>query len=137
MADQDLDAALAAVPFFSGLSKRQRGKLAEESRVVSHETGHEIATEGLGALALHVILDGTATASIGGTEVRTLGAGDSFGEISMLDGKPRSATVTAASPITVLAVPYSAFNQVLDSDPTVARNLINQLCARVRDAESR
>jgi CRP-like cAMP-binding protein len=55
----------------------------------------------------------------------------------MLDGKPRSATVTAASPISVLAVPYSAFNQVLDSDPAVARNLITQLCARVRDAESR
>ena len=137
MADQDLDAALAAVPFFSGLSKRQRGKLAEESRVVSHETGREIATEGQGALALHVILDGTATVSIRGTEVRTLGAGDSFGEISMLDGKPRSATVTAETDLTTLAVPHVAFQQLLQEEPGFAAGLLKLVCARLREAEAR
>ena len=137
MADQDLDAALAAVPLFGGLSKRQRGKLLELSRVVDHSEGHEVATEGEGALALHVILGGTATVSIRGTEIRTLGAGDSFGEISMLDGKPRSATVTAASPLSVLAVPHGAFGKLLDDDPEVARGVMLLLCARLRDAESR
>jgi CRP/FNR family cyclic AMP-dependent transcriptional regulator len=83
-----------------------------------------------------VILDGTATVSKAGVDKRTLGAGDHFGEISMIDSKRRSATVTATEPLTALAVPHLAFQSLLDDDPTCARETLMVLCARLREAEA-
>ena len=131
------DSTLATVPIFAGLSRRQRSRLHDGSRIVQHPAGKEVATEGEGALALHVVLDGTALVTLGGHEKRTLGAGDYFGEISLIDGKPRSATVTATERMTTLAVPYQVFQSLLDDDPTCARGLLTILCARLREAELR
>ena len=75
--------------------------------------------------------------SRGGREVRRLGPGDYFGEISLIDGKPRSATVTAAGSLTTLAVPHLAFSEMLDENPAAARDVLIQLCARLREAEAR
>ena len=136
MADHEYDAQLASVPVFAGLSRRQRARLLDETRVVTHADGREIAAEGLGALALHVILRGRATVSIRGDHVRDLGPGDHFGEVSLIDGRPRSATVTAVGEIEALAVPHHAFNRILDEDPTVARAVLHVLCDRLREAEA-
>jgi CRP/FNR family transcriptional regulator, cyclic AMP receptor protein len=131
------ESALAAVPILAGLSKRQRSRLHERSRIVQHPAGKVVAAEGDGALALHVVLSGTATVTVGGQEKRTLSTGDHFGEISLIDGRPRSATVTATEPLTTLAVPHMVFQSVLDDDPTCARGLLTVLCARLREAETR
>jgi CRP/FNR family cyclic AMP-dependent transcriptional regulator len=139
MSDQtDLDARLAAVPMFAGLSKRQRGKLLDLSKVVTHHAGREIAAEGKGALAMHLVLDGAATVTIRGETIRALGPGDCFGEISLIDGKPRSASVTATDggPLSTLAVPHHAFDQLLDDDPSAARAVLVTLCSRLREAEA-
>ncbi|MDN4175376.1 cyclic nucleotide-binding domain-containing protein [Nocardioides sp. SOB77] len=132
----DLDPQLAAVPLFSGLSGRQRRRLLGKSKVVDHAAGREVAREGEGALALHVILSGTATVTVGGREVRTLGPGDHFGEISLIDGKRRSASVAADGPVRTLAVPHLAFRSLLEDDPTAAQALLVTLCARLREAEA-
>jgi len=128
---------LAQVDLFSGLSRRQVKKLFDHGRTVPHESGKQVSSEGLGALAFHLILDGRATVSVAGTEVRTLGSGDYFGEISMIDGKPRSATVTAVEPMTTLAIPHQDFERLLADEPDFARGLLVNLCARVREAEAR
>jgi CRP/FNR family transcriptional regulator, cyclic AMP receptor protein len=128
---------LAEVDLFSGLSRRQVRKLLDHGRTVPHESGKQVSSEGMGSLAFHLILDGRATVSVGGTEVRTLGSGDYFGEISMIDGKPRSATVTAVEPTTTLAIPHQDFDKLLSDDPDFARGLLVNLCARLREAESR
>jgi CRP-like cAMP-binding protein len=133
---QDLTHRLAAVPVFAGLSSRQLGKLVDASRVTSHQAGHEIAKEGEGALALHVILDGAAEVSLHGSAKRELGPGDYFGEISLIDGKKRSASVTAASDLHTVAVPHVAFQQLLESEPGFAVGLLTLLCARLREAEA-
>lgn len=133
----DLDGVLAAVPLFAGLSKRQRSTLLKGARVVQHTAGNEVAKEGEGALAMHVLLEGTAMVSVGGQDVRTLSSGDWFGEISLIDGKPRSATVTAGEGLSTLAIRHGSFTDLVEDDPTVARGLLVALCARVRDAESR
>ena len=128
---------LAEVDLFSGLSRRQVRTLLDRGRIVPHESGHQVSAEGLGSLAFHLILDGGATVSIAGTEVRTLGRGDYFGEISMIDGKPRSATVTATEPTRTLAIPHQDFERLVADEPDFARGLLVTLCARLREAESR
>ena len=128
---------LADVDLFRGLSKAQLKRLSSASREVSHQPGKVVAAEGLGGLAFHLILDGSATVSRDGHELRTLGPGDYFGEISMIDGRPRSATVTAVDPLTALAIPHQNFELVLEEDPGFARHLLKTLCARLREAEAR
>lgn len=134
---RDIEAHIAEVDLFRALSKRQVKRLASAAKELTHPAGRAVSTEGLGALAFHYILDGTASVTRDGRELRTLGPGDYFGEISMIDGKPRSATVTAASPMKVLAIPHADFEEVLDEDPELARHLLRTLCARLREAESR
>lgn len=133
---KDLEARLAAVPIFAGLSHRQLGRLIEASRTTTHQHGHEIAREGEGALALHVILDGTAEVTVHGSARRELRAGDYFGEISLIDGKKRSASVTATSTVRTLAVPHGPFKQVLESDAGFATRVLEMVCARLREAEA-
>jgi CRP-like cAMP-binding protein len=130
------DSTLAAVPILAGLSRRQRSRLHDGSRIVHHPAGKEVAAEGEGALALHIVLAGTAMVTVGGHERRTMSTGDHFGEISLIDGKPRSATVTATEPLTTLAIPYLVFQSLLDDDPTCARGLLAVLCTRLREAEA-
>jgi CRP/FNR family cyclic AMP-dependent transcriptional regulator len=132
----ELQGRLAALPIFQGLSHRQLKRLAEESRQSEHQPGHEVATEGEGALSMHLILDGTAEVTRKGETVRTLGDGDYFGEISMIDGKKRSATVTAVTTLQTVAVPHFAFAQLLKDEPGFAAQLLVLLCARLREAES-
>ena len=128
---------LAAVDLFSGLSHRQVRKLLDRGRIIHHEGGHQVASEGEGALAFHLILDGGASVTVASTEVRTLESGDYFGEISMIDGKPRSASVTASEPMNTLVIPYIEFQRLLDEEPDFGRALLSTLCARLREAEAR
>ena len=128
---------LSGVGLFSSLSRRRLRKIADASRVVDHEAGKKVAAEGLGALAFHLVLEGTASVQKGGTTIRTLGPGDYFGEISMIDGKPRSATVVAEGPLTTLVVPHQSFASLLESEPAFAHELLLLLCARLREADAR
>ena len=128
---------LQGVELFRGLSRRQLHKIVAISRVVDHPTGHVVAKEGLGALAFHLILEGQAVVSRDGTEIRRLGPGDHFGEVSLIDGHPRSATVTATTPLKAFVVPHPGFQQLLDHDPEFVRQLIVSLCALLRAAEAR
>ena len=132
----DVQAHLARVPIFAGLSSRQLGRLAGSSRRTTHHAGHEIAKEGEGAMALHILLDGTAEVSVHGRPRRELHAGDYFGEISLIDGKKRSATVTATSDLHTLAVPHGAFQKLLETEPGFAAGLLKLICARLREAEA-
>jgi len=133
---KDIQAQLKRVPIFSGLSSRQLSKLAESCRTTTHQAGHEMAKEGEGALALHIILDGTAEVSVHGRPKRELQAGDYFGEISLIDGKKRSASVTATSALHTLAVPHGPFQQLVEHEPGVAAGLLALICARLREAEA-
>jgi CRP-like cAMP-binding protein len=135
--DRAHEAVIASVDLFRDLSKSQLKRLAEASIEVSHPPGKAVATEGRGGLAFHLILEGSATVSKDGRVLRTLGPGDYFGEISMIDGLPRSATVTVLEPLKAVAIPHVDFEGVIDDDPEFARHLLKTLCARLREAEAR
>lgn len=136
-AEPKLHELLANVDLFSGLSGHQRKKLAAAGREVEYTPGHDVTEQDKGALAFHLILEGEVEVSRDGTKLRTLGAGDYFGEISMIDGKWRSATVTATTPLRTFAIYHDIFDTLLGKDAEMGRQLLRMLCARLREAEKR
>ena len=128
---------LSEVDVFAGVKKRHLKRLLKLGRETEHHAGHVVADEGLGALAFHLILSGEASVHVGTKEVGRLHSGDYFGEISMIDGKARSASVVAVEPLKTIAINRQHFLDLLDSDPAFARAVLEGLCARVRGAETR
>ena len=128
--------ALRRVPLFSGMSDRDLQNVIEITKEVTHPEGHVIVEEDQSAIGFHLILEGSAEASVAGQSVGTIGPGDYFGEMSLLDGKPRSATVQATSDMKTLVVPSWSFNQLLDANPAIMRTLLVELCARLRRVEA-
>lgn len=126
---------LAEIDVFRGLPPKQLKKLAAQVREVRLDDGHRVASEGKGALGFHLILDGHAVVSVGGVERRTLGPGDYFGEISLIDGKPRSASVVAKGPLHTAVIDSVTFQPLIDESPEFARSLLLVLCNRLRSLE--
>jgi CRP/FNR family transcriptional regulator, cyclic AMP receptor protein len=133
----DLVDRLASVDLFAGFSRKSLIKLARNGREVQHGPGHEVASEGGSAVGFHLILEGRGHVEVGGADRRDLGPGDHFGEISLVDGKPRSATVRAGDDgLRTFAIPVWEFRALLDEHPDLTRALLVNLCARIRSIES-
>jgi CRP/FNR family cyclic AMP-dependent transcriptional regulator len=128
---------LSGIDLFSGLSKRDAKRLVARAREVAHGKGKQVASEGGSAVGFHMILSGQATVTRDSRMIRTLGPGDYFGEISMIDGKPRSATVTIDEDVHALAIDHGVFESLLDEQPEFARGLLKGLCSRLREMEAR
>jgi CRP/FNR family cyclic AMP-dependent transcriptional regulator len=128
--------ALAAVPLFSGLSKRDLRRLAGSMRERTFNEGKDVLAEGEGGIAFFVIVEGEARVSIGGRDVRTLRAGDHFGEIALITGHVRTATVTAATDLRCLGMTAWAFKPWVRDHPDVAWSLLETLARRVQDASA-
>jgi CRP-like cAMP-binding protein len=139
MADAEtLDQRLAGVDLFAGLPQRALRTISERGREVYHEPGHVVATEGESGIAFHLVLEGSADVEVGGDSRPSLTAGDYFGEISMIDNKPRSATVRAGQDgMKTFSLSAWQFSPLLDNHPEIARAMLVNLCARLRAAESR
>ena len=137
MKADELKERLASVDLFEGLNKRGLGQLVKGGREIKHPDGHEVITEGAGAVGFHLITAGTARVTTGGSVRRTLGVGDYFGEISVIDGRPRSASVEAVENLTTLAIAPAIVNGLIEDNPAFARRLLILLCSRLREAERR
>jgi CRP/FNR family cyclic AMP-dependent transcriptional regulator len=125
-------AALKRVPLFQGMSDKDLAIVGEISKQVSHPAGKTVLEEDHSAVGFHLILSGEAEASQGGTPVGTMGPGDYFGEMSLIDGRPRSASVVAKSDLRTLAIPAWNFNRLLDEHPEMMRALLVALSERIR-----
>jgi CRP/FNR family transcriptional regulator, cyclic AMP receptor protein len=126
---------IAGIPLFSACSKRDLQRLAKASDEVQIAAGTQLTVEDTIGREAFVIISGTATVSKGGEAVATLGPGDHFGELALLDGGPRTATVTADADMEVLVLSKPAFNGVLDEIPTLAHKLLVSLAHRLRESE--
>jgi len=135
-ADPEIVQALGSTDLFSGVSKRALNAIADQARVVRHDAGKEITEEGGSAVGFHLIRDGQASVTVHGNARPTLGPGDYFGEISLIDGKPRSATVRAETPLTTISLTSWSFTPILDDQPEVSKQLLKALCARLRAVEA-
>ena len=128
-------AVLERLPLFAGLSGKELeriGRLVEEIEVPA---GRRLASTGEAGRELFIIVDGRAVVTTARGRVIRLRPGDFFGEMSLIDGEPRSADVTAATPMRLLAIGYREFWQLLDESLPIVRKIMRTLCQRLRRAE--
>ena len=128
--------ALARVPLFSGLSSRHLKRLADSMQEVRYMEGASVVKEGQEGDSFYVILQGEAkVVGPGGTSVNRLQPGDFFGEISLLDGGARTATVTTETPVTMLELKRTEFLRMVEDEPDVAVKLLSHTASLLRRAE--
>jgi CRP-like cAMP-binding protein len=132
--DQKLE-LLKHTPLLAGLSRGDLetvGRLAEE---VDVPAGQVLMREGDTGNEFFVIVSGYVRIDRGGTVVKTLGTGDFFGEISLVDEGPRSATATTDTPATLLVVSHREFHSLMDQFPSIRLCVLQCLAERVRRLE--
>jgi CRP-like cAMP-binding protein len=147
MAAQDIASTLEAVDLFHGLSHRVLKQVAESGHVAKYWAGAAVVSEGDSVtgfkafspegVEMHVVLEGTVVVRVHGAAVATLGAGEYFGELSLIDGGPRTADVVAGpDSVTTFALPKWTFDALLAKHPEVAVPMLRVLCDRLRRAEA-
>ena len=129
--------ALEQVPLLAELTKRDRQRLARSMKERTYEAGREVVVEGRGGVGFFIIVDGKAAVTIGDRVVRVLGPGDYFGEMALLHGNERSATVTADTDLRCLGLTAWNFKQFVTENPSVAWALLQTLADRLREATAR
>jgi CRP/FNR family transcriptional regulator, cyclic AMP receptor protein len=128
---------LRRVSLFSGLDDKELTSLAEEFNERRFSPGDNIALEGEGGLMFFVVESGEATVEVHGEEVGKLGPGNAFGEIALIDRRPRTATVTAQSELTTFGLPVFVFRPFVEARPEVAWKLLEAMADRLATAEAR
>jgi CRP-like cAMP-binding protein len=127
-----LDTVIAAVPLFESLSKRHIKKIASLTSTEEYDAGATVIQEGEPGDSFYVTIMGQAKVVTGGRTLHRLIPGDHFGEISLLDGRPRSASVVAETPLSLLRLPRSSFLRIVREDADLARALLASLARMVR-----
>ena len=133
MAQSETVEKLGAVPIFSACSKRELTVIARASKEVVHQAGTEIAREGERGIGLFLILEGECKVTIGGKTKAKLRPGDFFGEIALLDGGPRTATVTAETDVTLVGITGWVFRGLLMEHPSISLKTLEAVAGRLRD----
>ncbi len=124
--------ALAACPFFEGLSRNELLEIAKVTEDLEVEAGKALTREGQSGSEFFVIVDGEVSVTKDGQEIRTLGPGDFFGEIALLEDTPRTATVTAKTPLRFFVLTRQAFRSMLAHQPELEEKVVEALEERVR-----
>jgi CRP-like cAMP-binding protein len=129
---------LARVPLFSDLNKRQLRKLASGFKERSFGAGQAVVREGqMDGVGFFVIAEGTAMVSVSGSTVTTVGSGDYFGELAMLTGQVRAATVTAETPLRCLVMAFWDFRRFAKDNPDVCWKLLQHLAGVLTETNAR
>jgi CRP/FNR family cyclic AMP-dependent transcriptional regulator len=131
----DLEEALENAPLFSGLGKKDIKNIAKRTKVVTYDAGHVIIEEGSGGYGgMGVVLTGSCQVLKGGKVVGRIQAGQLFGEMSLIDDRPRSATIIGEEPTRAAELPAWEFRAQIKENPELALNLLKTLSHRLRDA---
>jgi len=137
----DEEETLRRVPLFEGLQPKQLKSLARWTTTRTYQPGQVVVNEGQIGMGLYCIQSGsvkiTKRSANEEREIRSMGAGESFGEISLLDDKTRSATVTAVEPTTAVLLDKSQFIAELKTYPEIALSILPVLVGWLRDADAK
>jgi CRP/FNR family transcriptional regulator len=127
---------LKQVPLFSSLSRPHLSRLADLAQEVSYGAGRMLVRAGTPGLAFYVIVEGRAKVVRGRISSAkgqaSLGPGDFFGEMALLDGGPRTASVVAETPLTTVRVERAPFRRMLKEEPEIAVKLLEGMAVRMR-----
>jgi CRP/FNR family cyclic AMP-dependent transcriptional regulator len=132
--DGDWAEVLGKLPLFSHLGKRRLRQIARQAHLAEFAPGDTVIAKGTPADSFYVILSGEAMA-LRKPAARTLSAGDYFGELALLDGEPRSATVVATAELHVMRLPRRVLIELLNEDPSIAQTMLAELGTRIRGLE--
>ncbi len=127
---------LQGVPLFAGLSPRQLGQIARLADEVEVAAKKRLTAAGETGRELFVIIEGNAVVRTPGGRTVTLGPGQFFGEMSLVDGGPRSATVDASTPMRLLVVGHREFWALLADAPLIGKQIMRTLSQRLREADA-
>jgi CRP/FNR family transcriptional regulator, cyclic AMP receptor protein len=128
--------ALRQVPLFANLSEEDLETLANQMKERTFKEGAAVTSEGLGGAGFFVIVEGNANVSVGNEQRGTLGAGDHFGEMALIDEGMRSATITAATDLRCYGLTAWEFRPFVEEHPQIAWALLQTLTRRLRDAQA-
>jgi CRP-like cAMP-binding protein len=132
--DEKLD-LLHRIPLFSSFDRRKLERLGMLADEVDVPAGYTLMRQGDIGAEMYVIVSGQVTVERDGTRLNTLGPGDFFGEIALLDGGPRTATVTAEQDCRLLVITHREFHSMMDEFPEIASEVLNALAHRIRRLE--
>ena len=127
---------LSQVPLFAGLSEKELAAVRSLLTESAVPAGAVLAREGATGHEFFIIESGTAAIERDGQHVADVGPGDFQGELSLFDGGPRNATVTATTPMVILVATRREFTQLLESTPVIALRMIPALVRRLRAVAS-
>jgi CRP-like cAMP-binding protein len=122
---------LKQVPLFSGLDDRELKSIASSLRERTFPAGTTVTEEGKSGVGFFVIEDGSATVSVGGSEVRKLGAGDYFGEIALMAKSPRTATIVADTDLLCHGLAAWDFRALVEANESMSWKLLETLAERL------
>ena len=127
---------LSAVELFSECSKRELGQILAVAKEIDFDDGENICVQGEPSGRFYLILNGSVAVKRNGRTRATLGRGDYFGEIALIDGQARTATCTAVTPVHTLAIAQFNFVPLMKEHPGLSHKLLLHLCGRLRAAEA-
>jgi CRP-like cAMP-binding protein len=128
--------SLESVPLFAALSQRHRRKVAGAARIRRFTDGTPLVVHGHAASELFVILDGHVTVDVPGGSQLTIGAGSFVGELALLDGGSRTASVVAEGPVVTLAITSRRFRKLMQTEPSIAICVAEELARRLRAVQT-
>ena len=126
---------LSQVPLFSALSRKELALVATRAEDVVVPAGKALVSEGDTGNQFFVIMSGAVKLTRRGRKIATLGPGDSFGELALLDKHPRNATAVAETPVELVVIGQREFAGLIDDVPGFARKLLSALASRLRAAD--
>ena len=128
---------IANVPLCSDLEPRELERIADSFKERRYGAGETIASEGKSGAGFFVIGEGTASVTVGGDQRATLGPGDYFGEIALIDEGARTASLTAETDMVCYGMTFWEFRPIVESDSRIAWKLLQALARKLRAAEQR
>jgi CRP/FNR family cyclic AMP-dependent transcriptional regulator len=128
--------ALQRVPLFADLNQREVKQIARLFKKRTFPAGETVVQEGSGGAAFYVIESGEATVFVAGKEYSTLGPGDYFGEIALIDEGARLATITATSELGCYGITFWDFRPLVESNGVIGWKLLQSLARMYREART-
>jgi CRP/FNR family transcriptional regulator, cyclic AMP receptor protein len=118
-------------PLFAHCSKKELEQIAQIADEIDLREGKEMTRQGARGREFFVLLEGAADVDKDGRRINTLGRGDFFGEIALVSDTPRTATVTATSPVRALVITDRSFRRLLQDIPEIQAKVLSALAERI------